>query len=252
MTMKTTNFSPNRRGLGLGVAATFLSSLKTTADASSPLGTARILRVSASTTPLLGIKSYTATLPLGEAEVILTFDDGPLPATTGPILDALAKEQAKATFYMIGRNARANPQMVRRIAQEGHSIANHTMNHPWTMAQRSFANGVREIAEGEDAIQQALGGKITPFFRFPGLADTPALLAELSRRGNVAWSTDLWASDWNSMAPEQQLRLVMGRLKNLRRGIVLFHDIKAQTAAMMPHFLRRLKADGYRIVHAVG
>jgi peptidoglycan-N-acetylglucosamine deacetylase len=126
------------------------------------------------------------------------------------------------------------------------------MNHPWTMRERSTEDGLREIAEGEDAIQQAIGRKIAPFFRFPGFADTPDLLNELSRRGVSAWSTDLWASDWNPMAPEKQLALLMGRLARLRKGVVLMHDIQPQTAKMMPLFLQALKAGGYRIVHTVG
>ncbi len=74
------------------------------------------------------------------------------------------------------------------------------------------------------------------------------------RRPGVAHpviGTDLWASDWNPMSPAQQLQLVLGRLEANRGGIVLFHDTKAQTAAMLAAFLRALKGRGYRIVHVV-
>jgi peptidoglycan-N-acetylglucosamine deacetylase len=240
----------SRRTFSVGLAAAALSA--SGSEAAAPLGTHRTLYVAPDGGPRFGNKHYTQTMPLQDGEVMLTFDDGPLPATTGRVLEALAAEQVQATFFLIGRNARANPEMTRRIAAQGHTLANHTMNHPWTMRERSTANGILEIEQGEDAIQQALGSRIARFFRFPGFADTPELLGELSRRNISAWSTDIWASDWNRMAPEQQLALVMGRLRRLRKGIILMHDVQPQTAQMMPLFLRALKAGGFRVVHAVG
>ena len=67
----------------------------------------------------------------------------------------------------------------------------------------------------------------------------------------MVWGADLWASDWNRMTPDQELQLVLARLEQARGGIVLFHDTKAQTAAMLPAFLRALKARGYHVVHVV-
>jgi hypothetical protein len=67
----------------------------------------------------------------------------------------------------------------------------------------------------------------------------------------LRFGADLWASDWNRMTPNQELRLVMKRLDANRGGIVLLHDTKRQTAAMMPAFLHELKASGYRIVHVI-
>lgn len=239
----------DRRAFAAGLASAALGATNASA---LPLGTQRTVHVSSDGGARFGLKQYGQSLPLRDGEVLLTFDDGPLPATTGRVLDALAAEQVKATFFLIGRNARANPEMTRRIAAAGHTLANHTMNHPWTMRERTTANGLREIAEGEDAIQQAAGQRIARFFRFPGFADTPDLLNELSRRNISVWGTDLWASDWNRMAPAQQLALVMGRLRRLGKGIILMHDIQPQTAQMMPAFLAALKAESYRVVHALG
>ncbi|MGL5138397.1 MAG: polysaccharide deacetylase family protein [Beijerinckiaceae bacterium] len=218
-----------------------------------PLATAateRSLRVASAGGPRYGRKQYADTLPLADGEIVLTFDDGPLPATTLPILDSLDRAGARAVFFMIGRNARANPNVARRIVASGHTVANHTLNHPWTMPGISFERGVREIEEGRDAIAQATGSAVAPFFRFPGFADTPPLLAELSRRDMSVWGADLWASDWNVMSPQAQLHLLMGRLRRARKGIVLLHDIRAQTAAMLPEFLRVSSAEGFRVVKA--
>ena len=241
-----------RRALGLGAGALAISTaIEAQAELAGHLGTGRNLAVSGQGGPWFGTKTYPHSLPLSDGEVILTFDDGPLPATTLPVLDALAREEVRATFFLIGRNARANPAVVRRIMSDGHTLANHTLTHPWTMRQRSFANGMQEITDGEDAIQQAAGGKIAPFFRFPGFADTPALLAELARRNTAVWGADLWASDWVIQSPEMQHALVMARLRRARKGILLMHDIKIQTARMLPTLLRTLKLEGFRIIHAV-
>ena len=81
----------------------------------------------------------------------------------------------------------------------------------------------------------------TPFFRFPGFETTQATLDLLQSRGIVVFGTDLWASDWNKMTPKQELKLLIDRLKVARKGIILLHDPKAQTAAMLPAFLRYLR-----------
>ena len=91
----------------------------------------------------------------------------------------------------------------------------------------------------------------TPFFRFPYFDSTPELLDLLQSRGIVVFGADLWASDWNPMTPQEQLKLITGRLKIAGKGIILFHDPRAQTAAMMPAFLRWLRENHYRVVHVV-
>jgi peptidoglycan/xylan/chitin deacetylase (PgdA/CDA1 family) len=114
-----------------------------------------------------------------------------------------------------------------------------------------------DIVRGIAAVETALQGKPasrpeTPFFRFPGFASSPTLLQRLEERKMVVVGADFWASDWNPMSPQQELQLVLGRLQTAGSGIVLFHDTKQQTAAMLPAFLRALKVGGYRVVHMVG
>ena len=216
------------------------------------LGTARTLRVATVGGPAFGTKHYPATLPLADREVVLTFDDGPVSGSTAAVLDALARECVRATFFVIGRNAQGLPGLVARAAREGHTLANHTWSHPWTIDKLSPERGLDEIDRGAAAIRAASGGVLAPFVRFPGFVETPALRTEFARRGIATFGADLWASDWNPMSPEDQLALVLSRLERSRRGIILFHDSKAQTAAMLPAFLRELKRRGYRIVHVTG
>ena len=247
----------------LSVIATLLALAVTSVDAvaepcpgnADALGTARILPVDAATTPRVGRKQFPQTLPLARNEVVLTFDDGPWPGSTERVLDALKHECVKATFFLIGRNAAAHPALARRELAEGHTVASHTFSHP-LLERMPAAAAESEIDRGIAAVDVALHGSVeaapaTPFFRFPGFASSPALLDALARRGIVVFGADLWASDWNRVSPAQELKLVLGRLEQAGGGIVLLHDTKLQTAAMLPEFLRALKARGYRIVHVV-
>ncbi|WP_084143903.1 polysaccharide deacetylase family protein [Methylocapsa acidiphila] len=239
-------------------ATTLLPSLPAAARAlacpADALGVSRTLELDARGGFQVGLKSYPQTLALEDREVILTFDDGPAPPTA-KILDALASECVKATFFLVGRNAAAMPALVRRAVAEGHTIGHHTFSHPGATLRRLSDQAARaEIEKGVAADEIAAYGAAgavprTPFFRFPGFADTPALIEWLSARNIAVFGADLWASDWTPMTPEAQLALVLDRLEKDGRGIVLFHDTKQQTALMMPAFLRELKRRGFKIVH---
>jgi peptidoglycan/xylan/chitin deacetylase (PgdA/CDA1 family) len=219
------------------------------------LGTARVLAVDASQTPRIGRKEFPVTLPLQKKELVLTFDDGPWPGTTPKVLDALKDECVQATFFLIGRNTQAHPEIARRELAEGHSIGHHTYSHP-LLSRMSLAAAEANINHGIKADELALYGKrridpTTPFFRFPGFASSRALLDALEARHIVVFGADLWASDWLPMSPAQELQLILSRIARAGSGVVLLHDTKAQTARMLPALLRELKRRGYRIVHVV-
>jgi peptidoglycan/xylan/chitin deacetylase (PgdA/CDA1 family) len=217
------------------------------------LGTARVLDVDAATTPRVGRKQFPQTLPLAPKEVVLTFDDGPWPATTERVLDALRLECVRATFFLIGRNAAARPALAQRELSEGHTVGYHSFSHPM-LDRMPIEAAQADVDRGIAAVDGALRGQAAhaaPFFRFPYFSSTPPLLDWLERRRMAVFGADLWASDWNPMSPDQELRLVLGRVEANQGGIVLFHDTKAQTAAMLPTFLRALKAGGFSIVDVV-
>jgi peptidoglycan/xylan/chitin deacetylase (PgdA/CDA1 family) len=217
------------------------------------LGTSRVLAVDPDSTPRVGLKSFPETLPLADKEVVLTFDDGPLPPLTTRLLDSLAAECARATFFIVGQNAKAHPSLVRRIAAEGHTIGYHSWSHP-NLTTMPFDSALDDIQRGIAATEAALAGAsahAAPFFRFPYYASTPALLRALESRHIAVFGADFWASDWEPMTSDETFKLATERLAKARRGIILFHDVQARTVAMMPAFLRHLRANGYRLVHIV-
>lgn len=251
-----------RAAIAALIAAAFLETLSAAAASAADcpgrpdaLGTARTLVVNAATTPRVGRKHFPDTLPLADKELVLTFDDGPWPTTTPKVLEALKAECVRATFFLVGRNADAHPQLVRREYAEGHSIGHHTYSHP-LLAHMPLAKAEAEIDRGIARDELALHGVArrepsTPFFRFPGFASNQPLLDRMQDRGIVVFGADVWASDWNPMTPEAELQLLLARIDQVGRGIVLLHDTKAQTARMLPKLLRELKVRGYSIVHVV-
>lgn len=245
-------------GIKIAIAAIFgLFPLQALACAPDALGTSRELTVGTANGPRVGLKTYPQTLALADHEIVLTFDDGPWPATTPLVLEALKAECVQATFFLVGRNAAAAPKLVRQEIAEGHTIGHHSYSHPGvTLRGLNFAAAQADIDKGIAADDTAAYGTSgteprVPFFRFPGFGDSPALNDWLASRNIAVFGTDLWASDWSPMTPEAELELVLKRLDAQKRGIILFHDTKIQTAKMLPAFLRELKQRGYKIVHLV-
>ncbi len=230
--------------------------LNTSVANTSVLGTSRILPLDPEGGLEIG-KQYGRTLPLGHKEVVLTFDDGPLPAYTNRVLDILARECIKATFFLVGRNAAAYPETVRRIARDGHTIGTHSMTHRMDIPKLPFSGGLAEVDNGFAAVRAALGAdadtaRVAPFFRFPGLLHTRPLRDTLAERHIGIFGIDMEGGDWfHFFTPQAVLDRVMLQLANEQRGVLLLHDIQKRTVDMLPALITRLKAGGYRIVHIV-
>jgi peptidoglycan/xylan/chitin deacetylase (PgdA/CDA1 family) len=217
------------------------------------IGTSRTVVVDGAKLPLIGTMHYQTSVPLEDHEALLTFDDGPRPPYTDRILDALAAECVKATFFMVGYMVRANPQTVRRVYNEGHSIGSHSQNHPVTFAHLGLAGIQSEVGGGFATLTAALGDPraVSTFFRAPGLAQNHVLNGYLATRATSLWSTDTHAWDWSGITPAEIVRRALAQLDAKGRGVVLLHDLQPATALAMPALLKELKARGYRIVHAV-
>jgi peptidoglycan/xylan/chitin deacetylase (PgdA/CDA1 family) len=217
------------------------------------LGTSRTLVVDPREHARIGTMQYGETLPLQDHEVVLTFDDGPLPPHSTQVLDILASQCVKATFFIIGRMARDYPEGVRRVRDAGHTIGTHTQNHPLGMNRMPIERARQEIDDGIAATTAALGGSasLAPFFRIPGLRRAEDVEDYLASKGIQTWSADFPADDWRHVSSSRVYDLAMSRLEAKGKGILLLHDIQARTVAALPRILHELKARGYRIVHVV-
>ncbi|GJD63098.1 polysaccharide deacetylase family protein [Methylobacterium frigidaeris] len=217
------------------------------------LGTARTLEVPFTQGPV-GRASYGRTLPLERGEVVLTFDDGPLPRRTNAVLDALKAECVKATFFVIGSMVAQFPDTLRRTAAEGHTIASHTWSHRYLDRVRSPEVRRDQINGGLEAVRTVLTDDeptLSPFFRFPGLGHSPALDRYATAQRLVPFSIDVDGDDWKKITPAAVMERVLKRLDAAGRGIILLHDIQPRTVAILPELLRQLKARHYRVVHVV-
>jgi peptidoglycan/xylan/chitin deacetylase (PgdA/CDA1 family) len=217
------------------------------------LGTSRTLVVDPREHPRIGTMQYAETLPLEDHEVVLTFDDGPLRRNSPQVLEILAAQCVKATFFIIGSMARENPEGVRKVRDAGHSIGTHSQNHPLTFHKMSVEHAMQEIDDGIASVTAALGDGAAPapFFRIPGLLRAEGIEEYLASQGIQTWSADFPADDWRHISSSRVYELAIDRLEAKGKGILLLHDIQARTVAALPRILHELKARGYRIVHVV-
>jgi peptidoglycan-N-acetylglucosamine deacetylase len=234
----------------VGLAAASAESCPGNPDA---LGTSRVLTISSADFQRIGSMQYTQTLPLKDHEVVITFDDGPIPPYSNVILDTLASECVKATYFLVGEMARAYPSIVRRMYNAGHTIGTHSQNHPFRF-QRLTGEGLgRQVDGGIASVDAALGDPkaLSPFFRIPGLNRSNAIEKYLASKSLVTWSADVVADDWKRIGAREIVRRAMRRLDEKGRGILLLHDIHSTTATALPVLLKELKARGYRVVQVV-
>jgi peptidoglycan/xylan/chitin deacetylase (PgdA/CDA1 family) len=218
------------------------------------LGTSRVLVLEPGALTRVGLMQYPQTLPLADKEVVLTFDDGPLPRYSNQVLDILAAQCVQATYFLVGRMAKTYPGVVRRIYEAGHSIGTHSEDHPSGFQKLPLEQVRQEIDEGIADVSAALGDPqaLAPFFRIPGLARTDAIEDELAARSLVVFSSDTVADDWHRrIKPRDIIQRAMSRLEKRGKGILLLHDIHAATVAALPELLNKLKEAGFRIVHVV-
>jgi len=217
------------------------------------VGTSRVIAVDPTEHLRLGTMQYRYTLPLAEREVVLTFDDGPLPPYSTRILDILAANCVKATYFIVGQMAKAYPDVVRRIRAEGHTIGTHSQNHPLNFHHMGLERIKKEVDGGIASTAAALGDPkaLAPFFRIPGLARSALVEKFLADEHLMTWSADFPADDWRHISASEITRRALRRLAAKGKGILLLHDIHQATVTALPTLLKELKQRGYRVVHVV-
>jgi peptidoglycan/xylan/chitin deacetylase (PgdA/CDA1 family) len=191
-------------------------------------------------------------LELRPKEVVLTFDQGPHRDYTQYILDILDHHCAKATFFFTGSAAVANPSAVRDAAGRGHTLA----AGPWTASARAGATSAEGPQAGIEksfaAIAKASGSPVAPFFRAPSSALSPGELAYLKERGVSLWYTDFEPAGIEStLSPTQLANRTLLRIREMGRGVILFHDTRKVTVDALDSILSGLKLSGFKVVHIV-
>jgi peptidoglycan/xylan/chitin deacetylase (PgdA/CDA1 family) len=159
-------------------------------------------------------------------EIALTYDDGPNDIVTERLLDVLAHDHIRATFFLIGRYVRQRPQIARAIASAGHLIGNHTMTHPW-LAWQSSAR-IREELTGCNALLEDTLGFPIRYFRAPHGARRPAVLGIARSLGLTPVQWNIIPKDWQPIGAEEiAARTVRGITRNQqhnRASNVVLHD----------------------------
>jgi peptidoglycan/xylan/chitin deacetylase (PgdA/CDA1 family) len=212
------------------------------------LGVSRVVEIDTTGGPGFGFEHFKQHDFLRAGEVVLTFDDGPWLNNTPAVLKALADQCVKATFFPIGKHATYYPEILKQVAEAGHSIGSHTWSHQ-DLSKKSLDEAKEEIEKGVSAVKAAVGQPIFPFFRFPALRHPPEVVAYLGERNIGIFSTDMDSFDFKIRKPDQIIKNVMAKLKKFGKGIVLMHDFQHGTSEAVPELLAELKANGYKIVH---
>ncbi|WP_232303981.1 polysaccharide deacetylase family protein [Pseudofrankia sp. DC12] len=187
--------------------------------------------------------------------VALTIDDGPDPTWTPRMLALLRKYNVRATFCLIGRQAQAHPDLVRRIVADGHAICNHSMTHPLPFSHRSAAAIGQEIDQAQSVITKA-AGTAPRLFRAPGGDFPPAAFATAAKNGltPIAWNVD--PADWSRPGTQ---KIVASLLATRPGDILLCHDgdgnrrgdsgtDRSETVQALATVLPQLKSRGYTFV----
>jgi len=182
-----------------------------------------------------------------EKKIALTFDDGPSKQNTREILSILEEYGIKATFFVIGENARRDPERIRSIFDAGHELGNHTYTHAY-ISKISDSELEREIRETENVLVEITGVKPV-VFRPPGGYYDDASIAKVEKMGykSILWSLD--TRDWSMPKSESIVSKVEGRTQG--GDILLFHDLEDKrlpTPAALRKIIPYLMENGYEFV----
>jgi peptidoglycan/xylan/chitin deacetylase (PgdA/CDA1 family) len=212
------------------------------------LGVSRTVEIDTTGGPGFGSVQFKAHDFLEPGEVVMTFDDGPWPGNTPAVLVALAAQCLKATFFPIGQHVSWHPDILKQVVAKGHTVGSHSWSHV-NLAKKSLQEAKDEIENGVSAVALAAGRPMAPFFRFPGLSQTPELTAYLASRNISPFSIDLDSFDFKLKNPDRVIASVMTKLDKQGKGIILMHDFQHSTAIALPTLLLQLKAKGFKVVH---
>ncbi|WP_406463280.1 polysaccharide deacetylase family protein [Streptomyces sp. NBC_00111] len=232
---------------GLGVTALAAATSMWTAQAESAGGRQPQDQVAADARPVAEVAADIAhASDRGAQGVNITIDDGPDPVWTPQVLQLLKDNGVKATFCMVGTQAKAYPDLVKKVVADGHRLCNHTVSHDTAMDKKSEAYQSQQILDAERMITEASGGVRPQYYRAPGGAFTPFSRQLAASRGMrpLGWNVD--TKDFEHPGAEAMVATVKSEISN--GPTVLFHDAggeRSQTVAALGEVLPWLREQGY-------
>jgi peptidoglycan/xylan/chitin deacetylase (PgdA/CDA1 family) len=185
------------------------------------------------------LKSLNHNYKISENSISITFDDGPNPNFTPKVLSLLNGYNAKATFFLIGKNAEKHPEIVRQIIEKGHSIGNHSYSHSKNFGFFSTENVASELKQ-TDSILKEITGRQLKMFRPPFGVTNPNIKKALktTNHHSIGWSKR--SLDTTNLSEEKILKRITSNLK--RGDIILLHDSSAKTIAVLEQLLLFLQS----------
>ncbi|NLM05246.1 MAG: polysaccharide deacetylase [Clostridiales bacterium] len=187
----------------------------------------------------------------------LTFDDGPSPNVTPVILDILNEYDIKATFFVLGNQVRKNPEVLLKIAKEGHLIGNHTYSHDYKYIYKNSKNFLSDLKRAEDLLNGVLGEELRKQFnstliRFPGgsfgdkKASTRKAVLENGYK-YVDWNVLNGDAEGINLSVDKLVARFKQTLRNQHSAVILMHDhdAKKTTAESLPEIIEYLQSEGY-------
>ncbi|MFB7459100.1 polysaccharide deacetylase family protein [Streptomyces sp. NPDC056188] len=235
-------------GAALGVTVLAAGASLWTAQADAVRGPSP--RAAASATPGSDVKPVAETIAhasdQGERGLNITIDDGPDPVWTPQMLDILREYGVKATFCMVGTQAQAHPDLVKKVVAAGHRLCDHTVSHDTAMDAKPQAYQSQQILDAERMITEASGGVRPMYYRAPGGAFTPYSRKLAASRGMrpLGWNVD--SKDFERPGTDAIVATVQRELPN--GPTLLFHDAggdRSQTVDALRRILPQLKEQGY-------